>query len=157
MMIEKLRELVIEYETEILESSYDIILQKEQSTLKNLNERTFLLNEKIKISDTFTHYVIERCKPSEVSPLRHLVEEYEEQIELFKDNYLDSEEYIMLRNITVVLDLLLGIDISYYSNLYELINQDKIEELIDYFEQNISFRLSYDDIYAIIKGRRLKL
>jgi len=156
-MIEKLRELVIEYETEILESSYDIILQKEQSTLKNLNERTFLLNEKIKISDTFTHYVIERCKPSEVSPLRHLVEEYEEQIELFKDNYLDSEEYIMLRNITVVLDLLLGIDISYYSNLYELINQDKIEELIDYFEQNISFRLSYDDIYAIIKGRRLKL
>ena len=52
---------------ETLESYRDdleTLTMEEFEELGDLNDRTRLINEKIKISNMFSRYIIERCKPS---------------------------------------------------------------------------------------------
>lgn len=156
-MIENFRDMLLSYEEEYQNMTDSEIYIDEVQAIGKLSPRTILINERIKISDTFTHYIIERCKPSEVTPLRRLVEGYEKSIAIIKDSDLNSDDYYDARNITVVLDVLFGIDVTYSSNLYYLIQEGKMEKVSDYLEREMLYDLSYDNLMSIIKGYGKKL
>lgn len=156
-MIDNFRELILSYVEEYQAYSASEILSNEIKSTSGFNSRTVLINERIKVSDTFTHYIIERCKPSEVTPLRKLVEEYEKYVAIIKDSELSGEHYDDIKNVTVVLDILFGIDVTYSSNLYELIQEEKIDKIADYLEENFGYELSYDSLINIINGYGQKL
>jgi len=95
-MIEKLENTIIEYQTELQELTYDEIEKKEEDSFTingiRLDEIAGIVNEKIKIADTFTHYIIEKCKPNQVKILRKFIEEYERKIDLLKSGMLNFDE-----------------------------------------------------------------
>ena len=156
-MIDNFRDLILSYAEEYKEFFESEILSSESQSTSSFSPRTVLINERIKVSDTFTHYIIERCKPSEVTPLRKLVEEYEKHVAIIKDNGLSGEDYNDIRDITVLLDVLFGIDVTYSSNLYRLILDGKMEKVADYLDKNIAYELSYDSLLSVIKGTGKKL
>jgi hypothetical protein len=122
---------------------------------KQLSELTGIINEKIKISDTFTFYILERCKPSQVKVLRRFVEEYEKKVELLKNGDFTLEDIELLKMVTVSIDLLFRIDVSYYNSLFVMYQESKIYNVCNYFEDNIDYELNYDDLCKVIKGKGL--
>lgn len=156
-MIERLKDTILDYGEELSALSNEEIEKKQEESFTingyHLNEIAGLVNEKIKIADTFTHYIIEKCKPSYANNLRRFVEEYERQIDLFKNGYLDEGELENLKNITVAIDLLFEIDVSYYTNLKEMYLESTIGKLYDYFEENIDHKLNYDNLCIILNKK----
>ena len=143
---------------ETLESYRDdleTLTREEFEELGDLNDRTRLINEKIKISNMFSRYIIERCKPSEVNPLRRLVEEYEYRVGVYKDGILEEKDFSDLKNMTAFIDILFGMDTPYYDSVYEIINGENLEKLIECVE-NSDYRYETIDSY-INKGRGKKL
>ena len=156
-MLDNFKDILLSYEEEYKNFSESEILHDEFQSVGKFNPRTILINERIKVSDTFTHYIIERCKPSEVTPLRRLVEEYEKNVAIIKDNELSGEEYFDVRNMTVVLDVLFGIDVTYSSNLYMLIQEGKMDKVSNYLERYMTYDLSFESVMSVIKGYEKKL
>lgn len=139
---------------ETLESYRDdleTLTRSEFEELGDLNDRTRLINEKIKISNMFSRYIIERCKPSEVNPLRRLVEEYEYRVGVYKDGILEEKDFSDLKNMTAFIDILFGMDTPYYDSVYEIVNGENLEKLIECVE-NSDYRYETIETY-INKGR----
>lgn len=156
-MIEKLKDTISDYREELQDLSYEEIKYKEEASFTingyQLNEITGLVNEKIKIADTFTHYIIEKCKPSHANVLRRFVEEYEKQVDLFKNGLLDEEELENLKMVTVAIDLLFEIDVSYYTKLREMYIEATIEKMYDFFEENIDHELNYGNLCMVLNKK----
>jgi len=154
-MIEKLENTIIEYQTELQELTYDEIEKKEEDSFTingiRLDEIAGIVNEKIKIADTFTHYIIERCKPNQVKILRKFIEEYERKIDLLKSGMLNFDEIDELKNITVAIDLLFGIDVSYYTLLSSMFSDMKIDRIYNYFSENINYNLNYEELRSSLE------
>lgn len=139
---------------ETLESYRDdleTLTREEFEELGDLNDRTRLINEKIKISNMFSRYIIERCKPSEVNPLRRLVEEYEYRVGVYKDGMSEEKDFSDLKNMTAFIDILFGMDTPYYDSVYEIVNGENLEKLIECVE-NSDYRYETIETY-INKGR----
>lgn len=156
-MIEKLEETIQDYEAELQNLSDSELEIKENDSFTinghRLDEVPGIVNEKIKIADTFTHYVIERCKPNHVNILRRFVEEYERQVELLKNGMLSIEEIEMLKMVTVSIDLLFGIDVSYYTVLSRMYSESRINKIYNYFAENIDYSLDYNELCISIKRK----
>jgi len=156
-MIEKLEETIQDYEVELQDLSDDELEIKENDSFtingNRLSQIPGIVNEKIKITDTFTHYIIERCNPSHVNILRRFVEDYERQVELLKSRMLGSEEVEQLKMVTVAIDLLFGIDVSYYTVLSRMFSESKIDRIYNYFNENINYNLSYNELCTAIKRK----
>ncbi len=156
-MIEKLEEIIQDYEVELQDLSDDELRIKENDSFtingKLLDEIPGIVNEKIKIADTFTHYIIEKCKPSHVNILRRFVEDYERQVELLKSGMLGINEIEMLKMITVAIDLLFGIDVSYYTVLSRMYSESRIDKIYNYFNENIDYSLDYNELCTAIKRK----
>jgi len=154
-MIEKLENTIQEYQTELQELTYDEIEKKEEDSFTingiRLDEIAGIVNEKIKIADTFTHYIIEKCKPNQVKILRKFVEEYERKVELLKSGMLNFEEVEELKNITIAIDLLFGIDVSYYTLLSTMFSDMKIDRIYNYFSENINYNLNYEGLRSSLE------
>ena len=154
-MIEKLENTILEYQTELQELTYDEIEKKEEDSFTingiRLEEIAGILNEKIKIADTFTNYIIEKCKPNQVKILRKFVEEYERKVELLKSGILNFEEVEELKNITIAIDLLFGIDVSYYTLLSTMFSDMKIDRIYNYFSENINYNLNYEGLRSSLE------
>ena len=139
---------------ETLESYRDdlsTLTRIEFEELGDLNDRTRLINEKIKISNMFSRYIIERCKPSEVNPLRRLVEEYEYRVGVYKDEMSEEKDFSDLKNMTAFIDILFGMDTPYYDSAYEIINGENLDKIIDCVA-NMDY--DYETIQSyIIKGK----
>jgi len=154
-MIEKLENTIQEYQTELQELTYDEIEKKEEDSFTingiRLDEIAGIVNEKIKIADTFTHYIIERCKPNQVKILRKFIEEYERKIDLLKSGMLNFDEIDELKNITVAIDLLFGIDVSYYTLLSSMFSDMKIDRIYNYFSENINYNLNYEELRSSLE------
>lgn len=143
---------------ETLESYRDdleTLTMEEFEELGDLNDRTRLINEKIKISNMFSRYIIERCKPSEVNPLRRLVEEYEYRVGVYKDGMSEEKDFSDLKNMTAFIDILFGMDTPYYDSVYEIVNGENLEKLIECVE-NSDYRYETIETY-INNGRGKKL
>lgn len=158
-MIEKLQENVNEYEIELQNLSDREIEKKEFDSFtingNHLNELTGIINEKIKIADTFTHFIIEKCKPNQVNIIRKFVEEYEKKVELLKIDGFNIEDIEMLQMVTVSIDLLFGIDVSYYTALSKMYSEERIYNVCNYFYENINYELSYEELCNAIKRKGL--
>ena len=156
-MIERFEQNIEDYKEELDNLSDNELLVKERHSFmrdgKPLNELEAIRNEKIKISKTFTRYIIERCKPSQVNPLRRLVESYEQRIDSLKKNRIDINELENLKKMTVVIDLLFGIDISYYFALEELYRNSKIYDIFEYISELIDYKINFDNIYQMIQTK----
>ena len=156
-MIEKLEEIIQDYEVELQDLSDDELRIKENDSFtingKLLDEIPGIVNEKLKIADTFTHYIIEKCKPSHVNILRRFVEDYERQVELLKSDMLGINEIEMLKMITVAIDLLFGIDVSYYTVLSRMYSESRIDKIYNYFNENIDYSLDYNELCTAIKRK----
>lgn len=156
-MIEKLEEIIQDYEVELQDLSDDELRIKENDSFtingKLLDEIPGIVNEKIKIADTFTHYIIEKCKPSHVNILRRFVEDYERQVELLKSGMLGINEIEILKMITVAIDLLFGIDVSYYTVLSRMYSESRIDKIYNYFNENIDYSLDYNELCTAIKRK----
>jgi len=154
-MIEKLENTIQEYQTELQELTYDEIEKKEEDSFTingiRLDEIAGIVNEKIKIADTFTHYIIEKCKPNQVKILRKFIEEYERKIDLLKSGMLNFDEIDELKNITVAIDLLFGIDVSYYTLLSSMFSDMKIDRIYNYFSENINYNLNYEELRSSLE------
>ena len=158
-MIEKLDENVRDYEIELQNLSYSEIEEKENDSFtingNHLNELSGLINEKIKIADTFTHYIIEKCNPIHINILRKFVEEYEKKVEQIKEGNFDIDDIENLKMLTVSINLLFGIDVSYYTILYKIYSESKISDICNYFYKNINYELNYDNFCTVIRGKGL--
>ena len=156
-MIERLKDTILDYREELGTLSYEEIEKKQLDSFTinsyQLSEIAGLVNEKIKIADTFTRYIIEKCKPSHTNNLRRFVEEYERQVDLFKNGFLDESELENLKNVTVAIDLLFEIDVSYYINLSEMYLESTIVKMFDYFEANIDYELNYAILCMILNKK----
>jgi hypothetical protein len=156
-MIEELKEKIFDYKEELRYLSYEEIEQMEEDSFiindNRFNELSGLINERIKISDTFTHYIIERCRPKHANILRRFVEEYEKQVDLFKNGLLDREEIENLKMVTIAIDLLFGIDVSYYTKLNEMFHNGNIQMIYYYFVNNIDYGLSYSAICEVLNKK----
>ena len=156
-MIERLKDTIYDYGEELRDLSYEEIEKKQKDSFtinaNQLNDIAGLVNEKIKIADTFTHYIIEKCKPSHANILRRFVEDYERQIDLLKNGFLDEEELENLKMVTVAIDLLFEIDVSYYTKLREMFIEATIEKMYDYFEKNIDYELNYGDLCIVLNKK----
>lgn len=156
-MIEKLQENIEEYEMELQNLSDSEIQKKEIDSFtingKHLSELTGIINEKIKISDTFTHYIIEKCKPSQINTLRRFIEEYERKVELLKIGEFDFEDIELLKMVTVSIELLFGIDVSYYISLSKMYSESKMYNVYNYFYDNLDYELNYEDLCTVIKRK----
>lgn len=86
------------------------------------DDLSFLYNEKEKISNAFTYSIIERCDSSEVYSLRKFIEEYEREVY----NILNVEHKVndRIKKKTVFIDLLFGIDISYFTTFRKMFDKD---------------------------------
>ena len=116
---------------ELYKEDLATLTRQEFEELGDLSDRTRLINEKIKISNMFSRYIIERCKPSEVNPLRRLVEEYEYKVGLYKDGLAEEDDFSDLKDMTAFIDILFGMDTPYYDSVYEIVNSEDLEKLID--------------------------
>ena len=153
-MIKELLENVEEYKIELQYLSDAEIERKEFDSFtingKQLSELTGMINEKIKIADTFTHYIIEKCNPSQVNVLRKFIEEYETRVELLKNGELNLEDIEKLRMVTVSIELLFGIDVSYYTSLKQMFLEATIYDVCNYFYENINYELKYEDLCDLL-------
>ena len=154
-MIEKLEETIKDYEEELKGLTTKEINEKEDKCFtingNRLNEIAGIINEKIKISDTFTRYIIERCAPNQINTLRNLVENYERQVELFKEGLITDIE--SLKMTTVSINLLFGMDVSYYSTLQTMYSKSIVNNIYNYFSECIDKELNYIDLQEIIHGK----
>ena len=154
-MIERFKQNIEDYRVELNNLLDNELLVKERNSFmrngKPLNELAAIRNERMKISKTFSRYIIERCKPSQVNPLRRLVESYEERIDLLKKNEIDFDELESLKKMTVVLDLLFDIDVSYYFALEKLYRNSQIYDIYSYISDCIDQEISFDNIYEMIQ------
>ena len=55
--------------------------------------------------------------------------------------------------VTVAIDLLFEIDVSYYTKLREMYIETTIEKMYDYFEENIDHELNYDNLCIVLKKK----
>lgn len=156
-MIEQLQENIEEYEMELGILTNSEIQKKEIASFtingKHLNELTGLINEKIKISYAFSHNIIEKCHPKQINILRKFIEEYERRVELLKISKFNLEDIELLKKVTVLIDLLFDIDVSYYTTLENLYHESKIYDVYNYFCDNIDYELNYEELCTIIKGK----
>lgn len=156
-MINKFLEIVADYQIELQDMSNDELYLKELHSFSingsHLNQLTGLINEKIKIADTFSHYIVEICEPKQIKILRRIVEEYEYRIEQFKISEFDIDEFEMLKKVTVSIDLLFGIDVSYYVTLSNIFSESIIYDVQKYFVDNIDYEITYDELTKILRGK----
>lgn len=156
-MIENLEETIHDYDMELQSLREEEIIQKEYDSFtingNHLKFITGIINEKIKIADTFSHYTIEKCNPKYVSILRKLIEEYEGQIEQIKSSDISPDQIDIVIQITISLDLLLGVDVSFYTVLAKMYHDYTIEKVYDYFHDNIDYELTYESLSDVITGR----
>ena len=158
-MIERLRESIYEYFYEFTNPSVSIdslaVIENDAFTINGnkLDNMAGITNERIKISETFTHYIIEKCDPKHVNILRRFVEDYERQVELAKNDMFSYDALEQLKEVTVTIDLLFGIDVSYCTKLHQMFMEGKESSIIEYFSENIDHELSYYDLCtALNKG-----
>jgi len=81
------------------------------------------------------------------------VEDYERQVELLKSRMLGSEEVEQLKMVTVAIDLLFGIDVSYYTVLSRMFLESKIVIIYNYFNENIDYNLNDNELCTAIKRK----
>jgi len=100
-----------------------------------------LRREYMKIDTMFTFDSGEELNFIQFNNIRSLIEILSNAIE-DEHNY-DAE---FLKRLIVLLDLYLGIEVSYYQTMYELIKESKIELGI-----NVIQEYKFEDIYDLIK------
>ena len=158
-MIDKLEDIVNDYELELQKLTPEEIITKENDSFRVsgevLSPITRLINEKIKISDTFTHYIIEKCNPAHVKILRKFIEEYENSVECLRDCAYYSNGAEMIEMITISINLLFGMDISYYQTLSQLFSESRVDNICNYFYENIDSELTVDGLFYAIKSNGL--
>ena len=156
-MIKSLDRSIKSYERELSKLNETEIYQREYNSFcfngEHLHEIPGMINEKIKISDTFTHYIIERCDPRHVSSLRRFVEEYEERVSYLAETRSEDVDTYGLKETTVAINLLFDMDISYYSVLVQMMYESKLERVRDYFKENIGQGLTYEGLCNAINRK----
>jgi len=64
---------------------------------------------------------------------------------------LNFEEVEELKNITIAIDLLFGIDVSYYTLLSTMFSDMKIDRIYNYFSENINYNLNYEGLRSSLE------
>lgn len=156
-MINEFNNSIREYYYELSSLTPDEIRKRETDSISlngvTLYELPALINEKLKINSSFSDYVIETIPPHETNRLRRLIEDYNERITL----YLDNQEYdnlVDLKRLTISIELLFGIDVSFLETLATMYQDDKMEKLYEYINQNEEISLSgIDEVINRNHGR----
>lgn len=132
---------------------FETFTVEEYKDLGDLNDRTKLIAEKIKIANIFSRYIIERCRPSEVSSLRKFIEDYEYRVEVFRENGLDEESFTSLQDMTAFIDMLFGMDTPYYESVYNIVYSDGLSDIISCVDAGM---YNYETILSYLNNGRNK-
>ncbi len=150
---------VNDYIKELSSLSPEDINEKEREATSinglKLEDLPMLVNEKIKIISSFSEYVIELIPPSSTNTYRRLIDDYNKIITIFISNP-NYEHYDEIKNLTVALELILGIDVSFYNILANMFYEGKINSLYEYMRDNKNISLfEINNVINKNHGRRL--
>lgn len=150
---------VNDYIKELSSLSPEDINEKEREATSinglKLEDLPMLVNEKIKIISSFSEYVIELIPPSSTNTYRRLIDDYNKIITIFISNP-NYEHYDEIKKLTVALELILGIDVSFYNILANMFYEGKINSLYEYMRDNKNISLfEINNVINKNHGRRL--
>lgn len=108
-----------------------------------LNTKSGLRREYMKIDTMFTFDSGENLSFSQSNHMKALIDALSDAIE---DEY--SYDTDTLKQITVLLDLHLGVEVSYYQSMLELVSSGEIELLLVELGRN-----DFEELYGLVKKR----